>query len=118
MFLSMPPSRALPRTAELGAPGRNSAVGWNWMNSRSMSSAPARQAMAMPSPVATADWCPLEESAGAAGGEQHGSGMDEEDLLLFPLDDHAPVHFPCSMMRSFVKAKSILVARASTGPCR
>ena len=31
-----------------------STVGWNWTNSRSLTRAPARQAMARPSPVAIA----------------------------------------------------------------
>jgi hypothetical protein len=46
-----------PRTAseirKRGAPSTASAVGWNWTNSMSRSAAPARWAMATPSPVAT-----------------------------------------------------------------
>ena len=36
------------------ASGRHSTVGWNWTNSRSRSAAPARAAIAIPSPVAPA----------------------------------------------------------------
>ncbi|MNT40954.1 hypothetical protein D3C72_1772980 [compost metagenome] len=54
-FLKTAPS---PRTAseikKVGLPGRYRAVGWNWMNSTSRIAAPARWAMATPSPVATA----------------------------------------------------------------
>src|SRR5579875_1665954 len=35
------------------ARGQLGTGGWNWMNSRSISAAPAREARAMPSPVAT-----------------------------------------------------------------
>ena len=52
----MPPS---PRTAsEIRkgvTPGRHRAVGWNWKNSMSIISAPARKARAMPSPVAISE---------------------------------------------------------------
>ena len=49
-----PPS---PRTASEmrkgGAPGSRRAVGWNWKNSMSITSAPARNPKAAPSPVTT-----------------------------------------------------------------
>jgi hypothetical protein len=44
-----------PRTAseirKREAPGPAKAVGWNWKNSRSATTAPARKARATPSPV-------------------------------------------------------------------
>ena len=50
----------------LGAPGSDRAVGWNWKNSRSAKAAPARKAAAAPSPVATGDGAAAAFRAGAA----------------------------------------------------
>src|SRR5438445_133681 len=48
-----PSPRTASDTRKRGAPGTARAVGWNCTNSMSTSDAPARLAMAMPSPVAT-----------------------------------------------------------------
>ena len=52
-FRSSPPSpRMASESRKLGWPGNCRLVGWNWTNSMSSSTAPARRAMAKPSPVA------------------------------------------------------------------
>ena len=52
VFTSLAPA---PRSASVmrwrGAPGTYRQVGWNWMNSRLSSRAPARDAIATPDPM-------------------------------------------------------------------
>ena len=57
--------------------GRTMQVGWNWKNSRSATAAPARQARARPSAVATAGLVVWANSwPGSAGGEEDGVAVD------------------------------------------
>ena len=52
LFRSVPPSpRTLGDEDAAHAGGQTIPVGWNWTNSMSMRSAPARSAIAWPSPV-------------------------------------------------------------------
>ena len=48
-----PSPRSASDSRKRGRPGTSRTVGWNWTNSRSATSAPASNAMAMPSPVVT-----------------------------------------------------------------
>ena len=53
LTISAPSPRSASDSRKRGAPGALSTVGWNCTNSRSATRAPARHAMATPSPVAT-----------------------------------------------------------------
>jgi len=107
---------------ELGRrPGLDRAVGWNWMNSRSTSAAPARQAMAMPSPVATGGLVVrLEEparTARVAKPERPAREMTSTFLFLLPDDDRAGAPPLFDEQVCGEGEVDLLGAPASHGPC-
>ena len=111
----MPPSpRMASESRNWGAFSRKRAVGWNWTNSMSTSAAPARQAMAMPSPVATAGLV-VRSNSWPAPPVASRTARAEMIRTFFSACWHtmAPTHRPFSMIRSRVKAKSIF----DTRPC-
>ena len=86
------PRRAPPRRPAAAGPvesgPRYMTVGWNCTNSRSATSAPARSASAMPSPVATDGVRGLREDlAEPAGGEDDGRGEHGADPVVLALAD-------------------------------
>ncbi len=91
------PRRASPPRPAAAAPPvrpeRARAVGWNWTNSRSVTSAPARRASAAPSPVDTDRvGGRREDLAHPAGGHHDRTGQDGPDAVVGALAEHVQCH--------------------------
>src|SRR5205807_2410193 len=108
-----PSPRSASDMRKRGAPVTFSAVGWNWTNSRSASCAPARDASAMPSPVATAG---VETATNAVG--RFASQRDA--TVRFAVERRPPVDQLANVARSLLDehADRLFIAQSITGADR